>query len=206
VSISSYSELKTAIQNWTKRSSLADARLVEFINLAESRIAKELRVRDMETIASVSVVAGTRTAALPTNYRGLKRVTIDTDPVTNLRFVSPDFYWSTWNGSGSGEPEVYTIEAGNFVFGPVPVAARTASVLSMGLAALTGSVTPALFTNNPELYLYAALVESAPYLGNADRLPEWEGKYQVALQTVKESNKKDRHPGPLIRRRIGGVA
>lgn len=206
MSITTYAELKTAIQNWTHRSSLADARLAEFIALGEARIARELRVRDMETIASVSVVAGTRTAALPTNYRGLKRVTIDTDPVTNLNYVSPGFYWSTWGSSSSGEPIDYTIEAGNFTFGPIPVANRTASVLSQGLAALTASVTPALFTNNPDVYLYAALAESAPYLGNSDRLPEWEGKLQIALSTVKESDKKDRHPGPLIRRRVGGVA
>lgn len=203
MTITTHAELITAVQNWTHRASLASARIDEFIDLAESRIRKELRTRDMETESDVTVSA--RTAPLPTNYRGLRRVYLDTSPAQEVRFVTPDYYWATWMSSTTGKPKDYTIEAGNFVFGPPPDTTYTAKVLGLGLAALTASVTPALFTTHPDLYLYGTLVESAPFLGNTARLPEWEGKYQVALSSARTSNIKDRFPGPLIRRPLNSV-
>ena len=41
MTISTYAELKTAITNWTDRQDLTDARLSEFIALAEARIARK---------------------------------------------------------------------------------------------------------------------------------------------------------------------
>jgi hypothetical protein len=197
MTISTLAEFQTAIQNETHRSSLSTSIINEKLAFAESRIGRELRVRDMETDASVSIVSGTRTAALPTNYRGLKRIYLNTDPIQVINYVTPETYWSTYMSSQTGKPVAYTIEAGNFVFGPIPDSNYTAMALSLGLAALTGSVVPALFTNNPDLYLWATLVALSSYLGQSGRAGEWEGHYTIAKESVKRSDLRDRHPGIL---------
>lgn len=197
MAINTLATFRTAIQNWTHRSALATDRIDEALLFAEARIARELRVRDMETDASVAIVSGTRTAALPTNYRGLKRIYLDTDPIGPINYVTPETYWSTYMSTKTGKPKAYTIEVGNFVFGPIPDAAYTARALSIGLAALTASVTPTLFTNNPDLYLYGTLVHVAPFTGNTSRIAEWEGLYTIARESVKRSDFRDRHPGIL---------
>lgn len=201
MAITSLATLRTAVQNWTHRSSLSTDRIDEALTFAEARMARELRVRDMESDASVSITSGTRTAALPTNYRGLKRIYLDTSPIASLEYVTPENYWRKWMSSTTGQPVAYTIEAENFVFGPVPESAYTAKVLSLGLAALTGSVVPALLTNNPDLYLYGTLVHVAPFTGNSRRIAEWNGLYESASNSVKASDLKDRHgAGVLVMR------
>ena len=54
MAISQFSELKTALANWLKRSDLT-SRIPEFVSLAEDRIAKDLRVRAMEHRAVLKV-------------------------------------------------------------------------------------------------------------------------------------------------------
>lgn len=200
MAITTLATLRTAVQNWTHRSSLSTDRIDEALTFAEARIARELRVRDMETDADVAIVASTRTAALPTNYRGLKRIYLDTDPIQPLGYVSPETYWSTYMSTKVGPPVAYTIEAGNFVFGPIPDTSYTAKALSIGLAALTASVIPALFTNNPDLYLYGTLVHIAPFTGNSGRIAEWESLFTISRESIKRSDMRDRHPGILVMR------
>ena len=53
MSISTYLELKTAIQNWSKRSDTLSV-IDDFIDLAESDIAVNLKVRSMEGTATGS--------------------------------------------------------------------------------------------------------------------------------------------------------
>ena len=49
-----------------------------------------------------------------------------------------------------------------------------------------------LFTENPDLYLFAALCEATPYLKDDKRIPIWEAKlkqimYQLANEDAEES-------------------
>jgi hypothetical protein len=53
MAIGQFSELKTAIANWLERGDLT-SRIPEFVQLAEDRIGRELRVRAME--ASTNIV------------------------------------------------------------------------------------------------------------------------------------------------------
>lgn len=199
MTISTLAELRTAVQNWTHRSSLASARIDEFIANAEGRIRKELRVREMETDATVTINA--RAVSLPTGFIGVRRFYISTDPIRILRFVGPDAYWSSWGSSRVGPPEEFTIEGDQWKFGPVPdTTTYTGKALCYALTSLLTTV-PTLFTNHPELYLYATLVESAPFLANSARLPEWEAMYQRVKATVEASDRKDRQSqGPLVMR------
>ena len=197
MAISTYAELVTAVQNWTHRSSLDTTRIGEAIVNAENRIRKEIRCREMESDVSVSLVSGTRTANLPTGYVGMRQLYLNTDPIQSLTYVTPEQYWATYMSSQTGQPVAYTIEAGTFVFGPIPDSAYTAKALIHALTALASGVTT-LFSNHPELYLYASLVEIAPYLGNTSRLPEWEGLYLRARETVMRSDRRDRHGAGVL--------
>jgi len=189
MTISTLAELRAAVQNWTHRSSLASARIDEFIFNAEGRIRKEIRVREMETDATVTVSA--QTASLPTGFIGMRRFYLTTDPIALLKFVSPEDYWSSWGSSRTGQPQEFTIEGDLFKFGPTPDTTYTGKALCYALTSLLTTV-PTLFTNHPDLYLYATLVESAPYLANTARLGEWEALYQRSKATVERSDRRDR--------------
>ena len=51
MAIGTYAELQTAVANWLDRGDLTD-RIQEFIDLAEARINRNLRLRLMETTAT----------------------------------------------------------------------------------------------------------------------------------------------------------
>ena len=73
MAINSYSSLQTAVANWLDRSDLTD-RIEEFIDLAEARINRALRVRLMESVKVISLVGGTKRYPLPSDYLQLRTI------------------------------------------------------------------------------------------------------------------------------------
>lgn len=60
----------------------------------------------------------------------------------------------------------------------------------------------ALFTRHPDLFIYAALSESAPFLGEMTRLPIWEQKYTGLAQAVNEEERRRITRGSKLRTRV----
>ena len=52
----------------------------------------------------------------------------------------------------------------------------------------------------PDIYLYGALVESAPYLKDDARLTVWEGRLQSAITEVRILKDRERFGGKLVAR------
>ena len=197
MAISTYAELQTACANWLDRSDLT-SRIPEFISLAEARIARKLRIREMETESDVSLVAGTRTAALPTGFREVRRVYLNSSPVRELAYMSPQDYWARHASVANGMPVVFTIEGTNFLFGPIPESSYTAKVLHYKALDALSSSAHAVFTANPDAYLYGALLAAEPFLRNDKRIGVWKGLFDEALMELEAQNA--RHPGPLVMR------
>ena len=60
----------------------------------------------------------------------------------------------------------------------------------------------AFFNRHPDLFLYASLAESAPFLGEMDRLPIWEGKYQELAKAVNEEERRRQTRGSKLVSRV----
>ena len=71
MSISTYSELKTAVANFLARSDLTD-QIPNFIQLAEARLSRELETRDQEKRATATLTSGDEYIALPTDMREVR--------------------------------------------------------------------------------------------------------------------------------------
>ena len=197
MAISTYSELQSAVSNWLDRSDLT-SRIPEFITLAEGRIARKLRIREMETESDVTLVSGTRTAAVPTGFREVRRVYLNTNPVQELDYISPQDYWKRYVGTSTGKPVCFTVEGTNLVFGPIPDSGYTAKVLHYKALDALSSSAHAVFTANPDVYLYGALLAAEPFLKNDKRVPMWKSMFDEALMELEAQN--SRHPGPMVMR------
>ena len=74
MALDTYANLKTEIANYLNRSDLTSY-LDTFIDLAESRLARDLRVREMEAVdTSITTVSGTQSYTLPTGYLEMRYV------------------------------------------------------------------------------------------------------------------------------------
>ena len=68
MALATYSDLKTAVANYLARSDLT-AVIPDFVRLAETRLRRELRIRQMLQVVTTSTVSGDSTVALPANLQ-----------------------------------------------------------------------------------------------------------------------------------------
>ena len=214
MAINTYATLQTAVSNWLDRSDLTD-RIPEFIALAEARMNRTLRLAlmlnvDQTTLGgATALVAGTRDYALPSGYLQMLDFHLRTSPITTLSYLTPENMNRMWAGSQGGTPLAYTIFSDNASgtpiksvrLGPAPDSAYDYSIMfykKIDALSVTNT-TEAMLTDNPDVYLYGALLEAEPFLMNDQRVQLWATAFQESMRALQEQDNKDRHSGSAMR-------
>ena len=207
MAITTYAELKTAVARWTGGSDDSTAALLgltstidDLVTVAEARIFREARTRDMENPLNATVSSGV--IALPMLYVELKFAYVDGSPTAPLERRSAEWIYANYpSRSGSGQPKFIGREGTNFIFGPYPGTYTIKGSYYKRFAALSTAVH-ALFTANPDLYLFGCLAESGILIGQDARIPLWESKYQKILMDVNGEDDREDHSGSTLRMRV----
>jgi hypothetical protein len=197
VAISTYQELQDAVANWLHRSDLT-SRVPEFITIGETRIFRNLRVKDMEATLNATVSSGV--IATPTSYIDLKYAYVNQSSAVKLERKTADWIYQNYpTRSSYGTPKFIAREAGNFIFGPYPDSNYLITGVYYKNIGPVSTSAHAVFTANPDLYLFAALVAATPFLKQDSRLMMWEAQYQGALQAAQGvSDREMVSGGPLM--------
>ena len=182
MAITTYTQLQTAVGNWLHRADLSTY-IPDLIMLGEERIMREVRSRDMETAFSDTIASGV--IALPTAYLELKYATVGSSTKIFLKRTSAESIYSKYPlRQAEGEPRFIAREGSNFIFGPYPDSGYTISGVYYQDIGPVSSSDHALFTNNPDLYLFAALAETEAFIKNDPRVALWEAKYEKIKASV----------------------
>lgn len=202
MAISTYSELKLEIADHLDRDDLT-TKIDTFIDLAEARHRRDIRIREMITRSAITIDA--RYEDFPTGLLEVITFRLLTDPVTKLSYVTPE-QMGDYRKEDSGKPELFTIHS-QFEFNKVPDASYSGEILfHKALTALSDSnTTNALLTRAPDAYLYGALVASAPYLLNDERIETWASLYKSAVDGLAIARRQERSSGVLISRVRGST-
>ena len=185
MSISNYSELKTAIANFLARDDLSD-QIPNFIQLAEARMSRELETREQEKRATASLTSGDEYIALPTDMREVRSVKLNTNPNVVLTYHSPTSLDTTYTSTGSGMPRGFSIVGREMKIRPIPDSDYTMEIVYIGgLASISDVSTPTLFLRSPDLYLYGALSAAYAYLLDEQRAAQFDQKFSRGLDEVK---------------------
>ncbi len=190
MALSNYSDLLSAVAGWLNRTDLTE-RIPDFITLAESRLNRELRLRVMEEEAALAIASGDRTVALPTGFlEPIGLWSVESYGRRELIYLSSV---QVEVETASGEAYYWTIT------GPqIELDRPTSPALSLILRylksfALTEAApTNWLMTNHPDAYLFAALVEAAPYLRDDNLLAIWSARLQQALNEINAKENRSR--------------
>jgi hypothetical protein len=171
-----------------------------FIQNAENKLYRTLNLRNEETALSVSISSGV--AAVPTDFKALKFAYFDATPVSLLRWVGVEELYNDYpDRSDSGTPLVISREAGNFVFGPVSSAGTLKGVYYAKQDPLRTTDPSWYVTNAPEVLLYGALLEAAPFIREDERLQTWGQLYQSGVETLEmEQRNAETSKGQLTQR------
>lgn len=179
MAISTYSELKTAVATWAKRTDLTNL-IPDFITLAEARINRTLDPTGTETEATLATVAASRFVALPTGMMNPVACWIEDTERRELFKRLPD---ALNVEDDSGYPDYWAIDGSNIAFERPcqdvwPLYLRYQAPFALSDASPTNYV----LTRYPDLYLWAAMVEVAAYTEDPQSAAMYEGRYSVALQ------------------------
>lgn len=195
MAFTSYTTLKSTIADYLARSDLT-TQIPDFIRLAEERLRRDLRIRQMLKVVTASTVADDATVSLPADFLAMKDLHLDTTPVSVLKFQSTSNFFRNARVTEKGVPTMYTLLGSEFQFAPIPDTAYTLKmVYYYKPELLSDSNASNLFLANcPDLLLYGALAEAEPYLMNDERLATWASLYDRGLSSLRSSDDDSEYP------------
>jgi len=190
----SYDNLKTNIADYLARQDLNE-KIPMFVSLAEKRLNRDLRLRQMLQQSTYTLTSG-YTVPTPADFLEMKDIHIDANPVVNLNFKTVSQFYRLGNSSTTGQPINYTLVSDNFILAPRPVSGATISMTYYKIPKVLSATNPSneYLEVCPDLLLYAALVESAPFLMDDARLQTWEALYTRGLTSITKSDEQSEFP------------
>jgi len=196
MAISTYAELKTAMDNWLARTDL-QSRTPEFIALAEARISREVESLNQEKRVTATLVADDEYVSLPTDVRKIIGVRLNTNPITTLRYLVPGAIDREYPSTGTGKPRVYTVVGSEIYFRPPPDSGYTAEISYVGgIDALTSdSQTNTFLLRHPDLYLHGSLAEAYGFLMDEARQVHHDQIFTRVLQAVQTDEDRVKYGG-----------
>ena len=204
MALSNYTELKDAIADWLDRTDLT-SRIPDFIALAEARVNRELRIRAMETRATMTTTAGKRYFNLPNRYLQMRNFQLNTDPIQPLEYITPEMLDRLYGSATTGKPKAYTLIGDEIQYAPIPDTEYTVEMAYYQKFSPLGDGTGGTVTSNwltqnaPDVLLYGALVEAEPFIRNDERIQLWLTAYKEAVDKIQKADDRDRHSGSQMR-------
>jgi len=198
MALTTYAELKTSVGDWLNRSDLTSA-IPDFISLAEAQIERNLRTRQMIVRSTASLT--TEYSAVPDDFLEAKTFKLDTSPPTPLQFETID---SMDNLSvvytSSGKPAYFSVVGNQFRFIPTPDTTYTGELTYYAKLSKLSSTNTSnwLLTAAPDIYLYGALMQAAPYLQDDARITVWAALYKNGLEELKLSDDRGSTSGGVL--------
>lgn len=192
----SYSALKTTVASYLARSDLT-AMIPDFIRLAELRLQRDLRIRQMLTVAQASTTGGTPTVGVPTDFLEMRDIHIVANPVRTLSYEAPNSFYRNTRSAESGIPNAYTVLADDMQFAPIPDGTYVLQMLYYAKPPVLSDSNPSniFLANTPDALLYGALGEAEPYLMNDARLQVWAALYDRAVNAISTSDQASEYSG-----------
>ena len=155
------------------------------INLAERRIARELKIQGFINVVTDTLIVGQSVYQKPDRWRDTVSINIGTGATNDVRkfLFTRDYEYlrSYWPDESLTEEPVFYADYNytNWLILPPPDEAYPFEVLYYELPVLLDdeNQTNWLTDYAPQVLLYASLLEATPFLKNDDRIPVWQQMY-----------------------------
>ena len=201
MALTTYTELKSSLADWLNRTDLTSV-IADFISLAEAQMERQLRTRQMIVRATASFAAAAEFGTVPDDFMEVKSIKLDTNPVTSLTFQTIEAMDQLSNTTylSSGKPLYFTVVGNQFRLLPIPDGAYTADLVYYAkLTKLSSTVaTNWLLTQAPDVYLYGALLQAAPYLQDDARISVWSSLYLAGLDQLQVADDRGSTSGGAL--------
>ncbi len=183
MALDSYSALLASIASWLHRPDLA-SQCPDFVTLAETQMNRRLRVRPMVTREALTVSA--EFTDLPSDFLVERTLTLASTPPVDVEFANPDILDQTaWPQQPAGIPQIAAVVGTQLRVNPVPDQAYSGHLTYFAkIPPLATNPTNWLLAAHPDVYLYGALTQSAPFLRDDARVDLWGGLFKAGLDDI----------------------
>lgn len=169
------------------------------IAAGENRIYREIRTSTQDVALSLTITSNVGT--LPSDFIELKTLYVaGYKPPTYQPYEVVQGLIQK-SGSTFLGPLRYTFEGDTIIFFP-SLDGVTASGRYYKRFPDVSTGLNALINRHPDLFIYAALSESAPFLGETTRLQMWETKYLALAQLANETERRRVTRGSKLQTRV----
>ena len=166
--------------------------LPRLINLAERRIARELKVEGLINVLTGTLSPGLAVYPKPDRWRSTVSFNFGTGDQNNdynqLFPRSYEYVRSYWPDRSQTDVPLFYAEYdyNNWIIAPTPDAAYPFEVLVYQILPLLDDAnqTNWLTEYAPQVLLYASLLEATPFLKNDERVGLWQQMYDRAAQAL----------------------
>lgn len=199
--ITTYTALISAISAWLVRDDPDTVnRIPEFIQLAEADLRALAETR--KVVSGALQLTGA-TVTLPDDVGTLLGVTITSGVASplSLRVQTWDQVMALRMAAGAtttGTPTVYCVEDDDLILAVPPDQLYDSTIRYIERLDLATDGTNWLLTEQPNAYLYGALLHAAPFLSDDSRVAMWDGLYQKALRALRVGKDRAEFSGPLV--------
>lgn len=195
--ITTYSELTNALQEWLDGADSVTSHPDQMIFLAEAYFRRSILHLDREGDATLSTTSGE--ISLPADFLQARFAYLDTDPTRDLDAVSPGVLRSHWAASRTGLPLEYAIKNGTMLLGPAPDDTYDLILTySRKLIGLSDSVASNwLLESHPDVYLYGAMMHAEFYASNDVRADTAKNVTDQIIASINAEGERKRLGGTI---------
>lgn len=202
---SSYHAFRTAVQQLIDGDDVSQSDLsVEVLDLligaGERQLYRQVRSSAMDTTYSQTVTANVM--ALPTGFLEFRGAPY----LSTFKSATYAPYEEVQNliqigARQAAHPVRYTFASDTVIFYPVQDGITVSGQYYQKFADISTGLN-AFFTRHPDLFIYAALAHSAPFLGEMTRLPVWKEMYAELLTAANEEERRRYTRGGKLQTRV----
>lgn len=199
--LASYAALKASVARRLGRDGDAalESELDDYVDLAEARFQRELRLRAQEQRATATLDQAY--LDLPADFLELRNIQLNAEPLGSLDCVSPEIIDRSYPQGTAARPRVYAILGSALQFAPPPDQEYQVEIdYWKRFDPLSDSTTTNwLLANAPDVYLFATLVEAAQATGDSALWQEYESRLAAALDKLKVFDRRASYSGATLR-------
>ena len=208
MAITNYTNLQTSIADFLYRDDLTSV-IPTFIQLAEADMSRQVRHWKMESRSTGTQDAGDQYMQIPSDWLETIRLHLTGSGTSALTLTSraamADIRAKNEDIS-TVKPYYYTHADGQFELYPTPTEATDFELLYyQKIPDLATNSTNWLLTDAPDVYLYGALLHSAPYLAEDARVAVWAQMYSAAVSNVNRAAEQARYSGSGMTLKVRGL-
>jgi hypothetical protein len=152
-------------------------------------------------IVRANATIETEYGTVPSDFLEVKSLKLQTNPITPLQFETIDSLDNLQQQyPSSSKPRFFSIVGAQIRTVPVPDSSYTAELTYYAkLTKLSSTVTVNwLLTAAPDVYLYGALLQAAPYLKDDARISVWATMYTSAMEDLQVADDRGATSGGAL--------